>query len=103
MMGLSKERQRDQRAHALISSAMDALDWPASTIPEFTEKRISLGKCHEKLTAGGIEAGVTAFIVLNNLNGGSVGDVQLFRLLKKYLLDKESRRAINEAMLEGER
>lgn len=62
---------------------------------EKSARRIKAAEYHRALTPRDIENGVAAFVDLNNMQGGSAGDVDLFRLLKKYLLDLDARREIN--------
>ena len=66
----------------------------------FTTNRVINGyNCHQKLTSQGITAGVVAFALLNNMSGGSVGSIDLYTLLRAYLLYPDKRRRINQALL----
>lgn len=58
-------------------------------------RRIRAAEYHTALTPRDIDSAVAAFVNLHNLEGGSAGDVDLYRLLRKYLLNLEARREIN--------
>jgi hypothetical protein len=42
-----------------------------------------------------IDQGVVALVVHSNLSGGSVGDMDLYKLVRTYLLDPRARSEIN--------
>lgn len=97
-MTLSKERQTEKKAVDLIYKALQEFHNCDPSIPEFTEKRIPYEKYHEELTRKGIDKGVLCLVLLNNMAGGSVGDVDLYSLLHQYLLDKNIRTKINDIL-----
>ncbi len=94
-MNLTKERQKEKKARDLICKALEEFHGSNFGIPEFTEKKMPNTKYHENLTRSGIDAGVAALVLINNMSEGSVGDILLYRLLQKYLLDRNARNQIN--------
>ena len=94
-MKLTKERQKEQKARDLIFKALQEFHNCAPEIPEFTADRIPSEKYDKELTRKGIDAGIVALLLTNNMSGGSVGNVDLYSLLHHYLLNKESRKQIN--------
>ena len=63
------------------------------------KKVVSSGTAHEALSAEDINHGITAFVLFTNLSGGSVGDIQLYKLLQAYLLDPGKRAALNATLV----
>jgi hypothetical protein len=51
---------------------------------------------YNKLTRLQIDQGVIAMVLQLNLSGGSVGEVDLYRLIRSYLWDEETRVEINK-------
>ena len=95
-MTLTKERQKEKKARDLIFKALQEYHDFDPGIPEFTEERINAGEYQTELTRKGIDAGVCALNLINNMSAGSVGDIDLYRLLHRYLLDPNSRTQINK-------
>lgn len=56
----------------------------------------------EKITQESLAAGVLAFAVITNIQGGSVADVWLYSLLNKYLREPEKRAEINKFIGHGD-
>lgn len=94
-MKLSKERAQEKKARDLIIKALNEYNGTNPSALPFSEGRITSDKMHDKLTRSGLDAGVCAIFLLNNLSGGSVGDVDLYRLLDRYLLNLDDRKEIN--------
>ena len=94
-MKLSKEREKENKARNLIIKALDAFNGPDPNTPAFSEERISADEMHEKLTGAGIDMGVSALVLINNMAGGSRGDVDLYQLLHRYLFNLDDRKEIN--------
>ena len=94
-MNLSIQRQKEKEARDLIYKALQEYDGSGSCIPRFQAKKITVDKYSKDLTRKGIDAGVSALVLINNMSGGTVGDVNLSRLLQRYLLDKDDRDKIN--------
>ncbi len=97
-MNLTKERQKEKKARDLIVKALREHFACEPGLPEFTKKRIPATKYHKELTRNGIEAGVAVLVLINNMAGGSVGDINLYTLLNCYLLDPEYRAKINKVL-----
>ncbi|ASV99009.1 hypothetical protein [Paraburkholderia aromaticivorans] len=64
------------------------------------KKEVMFDECH-KLSRVQIDTGVRAFAMACNLYGGSMGEVQLYRLLQIYLKDPAARARINEVIDES--
>ncbi len=97
-MTLKKERQKEKKARDLIYKALEEYFGCDPMIPEFTEDKVPVSKYHEKLKPRGIEAGVTALLLINNMTAGSDGDISLYQLIERYLLNKEVREKMNRVM-----
>lgn len=93
------------KAKANYASAQEKL-WKAveQAYPIFAvtppKKEVMFDECH-KLSRVQIDTGVRAFAMACNLYGGSMGDVQLYRLLNAYLRDPAMRGRINEVVSES--
>jgi hypothetical protein len=61
------------------------------------KKDVMFDECH-KLSRVQVDTGVRAFVMACNLYGGSMGDVQLYRLLNAYLRDPAMRAHVNEVV-----
>ena len=59
------------------------------------KEKLTANIVHEKLSSPTIEDGVRAFIEEVNMQSGSAGSIDLYTLLKYYLLDKNKRTEIN--------
>ena len=94
-MNLSRQRQKEKDARDLIYKALQEYDESGSCIPRFQDKKITVDKYSKDLTPKGIDAGVSALVLINNMSGGTVGDVNLYRLLQRYLFNKDDRDKIN--------
>lgn len=94
-MALSKQRAKDKKVRDSIYKALYEYSGDEPSIPEFSENRIPAEKYSEELTRKGIDEGVLCLVLINNMSGGSVGNVDLYRLLHNYLLDKDTREQIN--------
>lgn len=55
---------------------------------------------YKKLTRHQIDQAVIAFVLAANISGGSVGDVDLYKLFRAYLLDESARGKINYVVAE---
>ncbi len=53
-----------------------------------------------QLTDQQINNGVVLFVLFNNLPGGSFGEVDLYRLLQRYVRNPEARNRINALLSE---
>lgn len=95
-MKLTKQRMKEKEARDLICKALRQYHEAEPDVPTFEKDRIPGAKYHEELTTNGIDSGVVALLLINNMSGGSVGDVDLYELLHKYLLNKNVRKQINQ-------
>lgn len=64
------------------------------------KKEVGSDSCH-KLSHLQIGMGVRALALTCNLWGGSMGDVDIYRLMQAYFRDKEARQRINEIVKES--
>jgi hypothetical protein len=53
---------------------------------------------YNKLSRHQIDQAVIAFVLAANISGGSVGDVDLYRLARAYLWDEEVRAKVNQVV-----
>ncbi len=97
-MELTKQRMKEKEARDLICKALRKYHETEPDVPAFERDRIPAAKYHEELTTNGIDSGVVALLLINNMSGGSVGDVDLYELLHKYLLNRSARKQINQIM-----
>ena len=94
-MELTEQRKQEKKARDLIDKALKELYGNGKGLPEFLKERISVEKYHEELTRTGIDAGVAALVLINNMSAASLPGMDLFELLQAYLLDKSKRSQIN--------
>ena len=97
-MTLTKQRMKEKRARDIICKALREYHESEPDVPAFEGNRIPAAKYHDELTISGIDSGVVALLLINNMSGGSVGDVDLYELLHKYLLNKTARKQINQIL-----
>ena len=100
-MELTKERQKEKKARAQIVAALSEYHSIAPRVPTFTKDRIPGDKYDKEVTREGIDEGIVCLALLNNMGGGSVGEVDLYSLLHRYLLDKVARQEINSILRNG--
>jgi DNA-binding transcriptional regulator YdaS (Cro superfamily) len=69
--------------------------------PSFVEPPKQVVDCDEykQLNRLQIDQGVIALVLACNLSGGSVGDMDLYRLIRTYLLDQSARDEINDVVM----
>jgi len=72
-------------------------DHTGGDVPAYREPEIPAAAYPDALTDDAITQGVVAFLLLNNMRSGSLADLDLdlYRLLKAYLLHPESRAELN--------
>ncbi len=97
-MKLTKQRAKEKAARDLIYKALREYHEIEPDIPAFEKDRIPAARYHEELTMNGIDSGVVALLLINNMSGGSADDVDLYNLLHKYLLNKAVRKQINQIL-----
>ena len=56
---------------------------------------VNSGNCHEALTRFQVIQAATVMVMHLNLESGSAGDVDLYKVNQAYLLDPEMRKQIN--------
>ena len=59
------------------------------------KEKITSKEVHKKLSREAIDEGVVAFINSVNMQSGSAGSIDLYSLMKAYLLDEKKRDEIN--------
>lgn len=93
---MEKRVTAEQLAQRMIREALDSYRSLAREKPiEPRPRPIASSDYHKKLKPADVNDGVLAFVLLNGMGGGSLGDVDLYTLLKAYLLDPEKRAALN--------
>ncbi len=70
-MPMSEEREKDKKARNLICKALRECYGPSPRLPEFRDKQIPIEQYHEELTERGIEYGILALMLINNMAEGS--------------------------------
>jgi lantibiotic modifying enzyme len=74
--------------------------WYNSMCPESHELEMlpmqSSGKIHQELDVNSINRIAVVLSELLNLSGGSVGTIDLYKLLQAYILDPKKREEINK-------
>jgi len=89
----SKSVMQRKLAQDIIVKALETLH-PDDTI-QYNKEMCGGSEYHKKLTPEQIDNGIVAFITLNSMSAGSQGDFDLYRLLHKYILDRDVRKEIN--------
>jgi len=89
---MSNERQNKLDAQHAIHSAMKRFQ-PGSYVKQPTD-RVCFNE-YDKLTRTQIDQGVVALVLECNLSGGSVGDMDLYKLARCYLQNQNARTEIN--------
>ena len=75
-----------------MNSALN--EYMEGTFIEPPAERVGFDEYH-RLSRFQIDQGVVALVHVCNLTGGSVGDVNIYKLMRVYLLDADARAAIN--------
>lgn len=89
---------KEKEARELICKALSKYHETEPNVPAFEKDRIPAANYHKELTTNGIDSGIVALLLINNMSGGSAGDVDLYNLLHKYLLNKTARKQINQIL-----
>ncbi|MCR4320285.1 MAG: hypothetical protein NUV74_08150 [Candidatus Brocadiaceae bacterium] len=97
-MTLTKQRQKEKKARDLIYEALKEFHNYEPSFPVFTKERISHEKYHKELTKQGLDEGIVAFALINNMSGVSAPGIDLYRLLHEYILNIEIREKINKLL-----
>lgn len=97
-MTLTKQRQKEKKARDLLYEALKEFHNCELDFPVFTKERISHEKYHEKLTRQGIDEGIVALVLINNMSAASATGFDLYRLLHEYILNIEVRMKINKIL-----
>ncbi len=95
-MILTDIRQREKKARDLIVKALQDFEGAPLKIPTFTNDRIPDDLYDKELTSEGIDAGVLALRLVNNMSGASAPGIDLYDLLHKYLFNKNIRSKVND-------
>ena len=86
-----------QRSVDGINKALEEYRGPAYVEPP--KKVVTSDNYTKKLSRHQIDQGVIAFVHACNLSGGSVGDMDLYKLLRIYLWNEEARSTINDVVV----
>lgn len=90
---MSSDYQIKLDAQAVIHGALKSLK--GSAYVKQPINRVSITQ-YKQLSRLQIDQGVVALVLECNLTGGSVGDVDLYKLVRCYLHNEDARIAINE-------
>lgn len=88
---MSGDIRRDL-AQVAISRAMKL--WRTESYVEQPAEAVKFNR-YQELTRDQLDQGVKALVAHCNLSGGSMGDMDLYKLVRTYLWDEEARAAIN--------
>ncbi len=91
------EKRRREARRLVIEALRGYLGSPHLEAPK-GESTFSVCEIHKKLDEEDVLNGVVAFLLFTNLGAGSVGDIDLYELLKAYLLDLDKRRKLNAVL-----
>lgn len=97
-MILSEVRQREKKARDLIVKALHDFEGSPPKVPTFTKDRIPSELYGQELTSEGLDAGILALRLINNMSGVSAPDIDLYDLLHKYFFDNNIRLKVNEVI-----
>lgn len=92
-----EERAQAKRNIAQAKQEIEAAlrkTWP-SFYEEPPSDEVGSANCH-KLSRPQIDTGVRALVLACNLYGGSMGDMDIYRLMRAYLWDQDARQRINQ-------
>jgi hypothetical protein len=89
---MNVDRQNKLEAQASIHNAMKK--FRADSYVKQPTDRVGLNE-YDKLSRLQIDQGVVALVLECNLSGGSVGDIDLYTLIRNYLWHPEARTEIN--------
>ncbi|MDH4162008.1 MAG: hypothetical protein OEW15_04880 [Nitrospirota bacterium] len=98
-MELTKPRAQEKKVRDKIIAALREYR-PQDDIAfsKFTNDRIPDEFYHKEITKAGIEQGLECLRLINNMSGLSAGDFDLLTLLEHYILNLDSRDAINKVL-----
>ncbi|AIY39907.1 hypothetical protein LT85_0747 [Collimonas arenae] len=86
------DKQLKQKSVAVINAALKLYRGPAYVSPP---KKVVGYADYQKLTRHQIDQGVISLVHACNLSGGSVEDMDLYKLVRTYLWHREARAEIN--------
>jgi len=86
-----------KRSISAINKALE--DYQGSAYVEPPKKIVTSGN-YKKLSRHQIDQGVIAFVHACNLSGGSVGDLDFYKLARCYLWNEEARSKINDVVVQ---
>lgn len=92
---MSSEKLLKQKTQADIQSAMKRFRSAQGMYEAPPTDVIDYGS-YDQLSRAQIDQGVIAMVHQLNLSGGSVSDMDLYKLVRTYLWDEGARMAINE-------
>lgn len=84
--------KKDKKARELINEVLMLY----GKNEKFLDREVFFNQVHKKLKKEEINNAVVIFVVALGLTGGSVGDIDLYKLLQKYLLDLKFRKKVNK-------
>jgi len=96
MRTITDYAEKQQKEHEALIQFLKTNNYNIAL--EVKEKQIPLSKVDSCLSINEINQGVILFLDGLNLANGSVGGINIYRLLQTYLLDIEKRNHINEIL-----
>jgi hypothetical protein len=88
------------KAQEAIRSALEAYRGGGTGLYESPPKETVAYGNYDKLNRHQIDQGVVALVLHLNLSGGSVADMDLYKLVRTYLWDEDARSKINKVVEE---
>ena len=95
MQIMGSDKQLKIKTQQTIQSAMREFSGGEDIIPP---KKVIDSASYKNLDRRQIDQGVVALILQLNLSGGSVGNVDLYNLIRTYLLNEDARVAMNKVV-----
>lgn len=89
---MTADQARKAQAKALIDQALKVLR--GGSYVKQSKKIVSLAS-YDDLSREQLDQSVIALVVHSNLSGGSVGDMNLYKLIRTYLWNPAARSEIN--------
>lgn len=94
-----EDKQLKQKSVQIINSALKLFRGPSYVKPS---TKVVDYENYEKLTREQCDQGVIALVHACNLSGGSVDNMDLYRLVRQYLWDLDARNEINKIIIKSE-
>jgi hypothetical protein len=98
-MELTKVRLQEKKTRdKIIETLQEYNPREYVSFPKFTKERVPDNCYHKEITKEGIGQGLECLRLINNMSGLSGGAFDLLTLLEHYILNIDSRDAINKVL-----